>query len=310
MLRCLGMSLFVVLPIGKTQDLYACIPEQQQLNAGLHVLMQKFMTMLNDDLLGPACRVQDELRMLPGFNASGMEQSSSPSQQHNYSSSSRSVVHPSYPPAQPPPREGDPRQDSPFLPSDSEEDSSFIAADDDPADEEEAAAAVDDNTPESAVEAAAEGAGHVTASSEEEAEKGSAAADESTSAGEDSNEYRGVPQKLSEEDLGMHIQSLERQSAEAMTKAAESVTAAAEAVTKASHHQIQSVPAGSAIPDEYLRRMHMSSRTPLPGGLSTPTPPQGAPAGSNVPRRWTKNNSYPDGWCSSCSCCPCSSATC
>ncbi|KAL3142322.1 hypothetical protein ABBQ38_002663 [Trebouxia sp. C0009 RCD-2024] len=240
-------------------------------------------------------QVQDELRMLPGFNASGMEQSSSPSQQHNYSSSSRSVVHPSYPPAQPPPREGDPRQDSPFLPSDSEEDSSFIAADDDPADEEEAAAAVDDNTPESAVEAAAEGAGHVTASSEEEAEKGSAAADESTSAGEDSNEYRGVPQKLSEEDLGMHIQSLERQSAEAMTKAAESVTAAAEAVTKASHHQIQSVPAGSAIPDEYLRRMHMSSRTPLPGGLSTPTPPQGAPAGSNVPRRWTKNNSYPDG---------------
>lgn len=260
--------------------------------------------MLNNDLLGPWCRVQDELRMLPGFSASGMEQSSSPSQQHNYSSSPRPAVYSSYPPAQPPPRQGDPRQDSPFLPSESEEDSSFIAADDDPADEDEAAAAVDDNIHESAVEAAAEAAGCVA--SEEKAEKGSAAADESTAGGEDSIKHRGMTQKLFEEDSGMRAQSPERQSAEAMTKAAESMTKAAGTVTKATQNQVQSTPAGNAIPDEYLRRMHMFTRTPLPGGLSSPTSPQGGPASSSMPRQWTKTNSYPDGQSSSCwCCCPC-----
>lgn len=258
----------------------------------------------------PSCRVQDELRMLPGFNASQMPQTSSLSQQRNYSSSSRPAGPSLYPPSHAPQRGSDPKQDSPFLPSDNEEDNSFIVADDDPADES-AAAAVDDNADESAVEAAAEAARDLTTSCEEEAEQITAAGGESTASGEEAAEHGDIPQKLSaEEDLGMHAQSPERQSAGAMTKAAEAMTKAAEAMTEASKSQVQSVPAGSGIPDEYLRRVHMSTKTPLQTPSPTRTPHGTPPASISMPRQWTKTNSYPDGESASSSSCLCSSPTC
>ncbi|KAL0020347.1 hypothetical protein WJX79_000558 [Trebouxia sp. C0005] len=53
--------------------------------------------------------------------------------------------------------------------------------------------------------------------------------------------------------------------------------------------RLEAAPGGSGIMDEYLRRMHFSKETPLP------SPPQGLPTRTSMPRRWSKTNSYRDG---------------